>query len=259
MQQLAPKLEEQITTINNYDDIVLTDEETAEALRVGREKKALDIAKKEYWNKITAEPIIYRYTADGVKKALANSINSHGKKYVIDADNEYQVNQLCYYFAGDARFNGNLEKGIMLMGGLGVGKSHLMSFFFQNQMRCYRMASCRQIEGRWNANEPEVIDFYSREIGVAVNSNKFGHAQIGVCFDDLGTETIPSKRFGEEKNVMSEIIMARYENNIPFSFTHFTTNLTADKISALYGDRVRDRIKEMCNLIVFSSNAKSRR
>ena len=144
LQQLAPKLEEQITTINNYDDIVLTDEETAEALRVGREKKALDIAKKEYWNKITAEPIIYRYTSEGVKKALANSINSHGKKYVIDADNEYQVDQLCYYFAGDARFNGNLEKGIILMGGLGVGKSHLMSFFFQNQMRCYRMASCRQ-------------------------------------------------------------------------------------------------------------------
>jgi DNA replication protein DnaC len=252
-------LEEQITTINNYDEIQLTDEETAEALRAGREKKALDIAKKEYWNKITAEPIIYKYTAEALHGALENSITANGKKYVIDKDNEYQVEQLCYYFAGDARFNGNLSRGIMLMGGLGVGKSHLMSFFFQNQVRCYRMASCRQIEGRWNSGEPELIEFYSRELGVAVNSNKFGHNQIGFCFDDLGVETVPSKRFGEEKNVMAEIIMARYENGVPYGFTHITTNLTADKITALYGDRVRDRLKEMCNLITFSSTAKSRR
>ena len=268
-------MEEQITTTNDgeLDDIELTDEELLEAVRVAKECKLLAIRKSQYWEKITSPPNPVALTAESLITALAQSRNAKGRKYEIDADNERQVAQLCYYFSRDERFEGDLSKGILLMGGLGVGKSHLMSFFFHNQIRCYKMVSCRKLEGEWNTwnakNETEdPIDFYSREITVAINANRFGHNQIGVCFDDLGVETVPSKRFGEEKNVMAEIILGRYENGIHHQFTHFTTNLTLSNggnpnakpgIKELYGDRVLDRLKEMCNLIVFGSNAKSRR
>jgi DNA replication protein DnaC len=268
-------LEEQITTTNDgeLDDIELTDEELLAAVKVAKEIKLLAIRKSQYWERITASTTPPVISAESLYSALEQSRNAKGRRYEIDADNERQVSQLCYYFAGDERFEGDLSKGIVLMGGLGVGKSHLMSFFFHNQIRCYKMVSCRKLEGEWNTwsakNETEdPIEFHSREISVAVNANRFGHNQIGVCFDDLGVETVPSKRFGEEKNVMAEIILARYENGIHHQFTHFTTNLPLSNggnpnvkpgIKELYGDRVLDRLKEMCNLITFSTNAKSRR
>lgn len=259
-------MEEQITTTSDgdLDAVELTEEELQAAIRVAKEMKLLQIRKEKYWEKVTASSQCADFAFEDLYSALKQSRNPKGKQYVIDSDNERQALQLCYYFAGDERFEGDLSKGILLMGGLGVGKSHLMSTFFHNQIRCYKMVSCRKIEGDWNtwnakteAQDP--IEFYSREISVAVNSNRFGHQQIGVCFDDLGVETVPSKRFGEEKNVMAEIILGRYENGLNLQFTHFTTNLTLERIKVLYGDRVLDRLKEMCNLITFGSNAKSRR
>lgn len=268
-------MEEQITIANDgdaeLDAIELTQEELQAAIKIAKEAKLVSIRKAQYWERITAKSQYADLTFDDLIGALRQTRNAKGKPYVIDSDNERQVAQLCYYFAGDERFEGDLSKGILLMGGLGVGKSHLMSFFYHNKIMCYKMASCRKIEGDWNRWNPkneveDPIEFYSREITVAVNSNRYGHNQIGVCFDDLGVETCPSKRFGEEKNVMAEIILGRYESGLAYKFTHFTTNLPLTSnvpgqpgLKEKYGDRVLDRLKEMCNLIVFSSNAKSRR
>jgi DNA replication protein DnaC len=74
----------------------------------------------------------------------------------------------------------------------------------------------------------------------------------------LGTEA-NAKHYGHEKNVMAEIILNRYDNNLPYHCTHITTNLTADEIKAQYGTRVTDRIREMFNIIKFPVGAKSRR
>lgn len=136
------------------------------------------------------------------------------------------------------------------------------------------MSPCRAIENKWvnaHAEDPDVIKYYSGPIQGAINSNPYGHQQLAVCLDDLGTETVPSKRFGEEKNVMAEILLARYESLLyavnnespeinPMNYiTHVTTNLTGPKLIELYGDRINDRLKEMCNVIVFPNESKSRR
>jgi hypothetical protein len=41
--------------------------------------------------------------------------------------------------------------------------------------------------------------------------------------------------------------------------THLTTNLNSNDIEALYGIRVRSRMREMFNLIPYGSNAKDKR
>lgn len=207
------------------------------------------------------------YTASQLYSRLENSITSTGKRFVIDADNERQIQKLCLYFSQDPDFEKDdrmhHRKGIMLAGGLGVGKTHLMSFFFQNQVASYAMVPCGYIENKWiNAqkDDQEVIKYYSHNMTtVATNSNPFGHTEIGFCFDDLGTETIPSKRYGEEKNVMAEVLTNRYTNVKDFRHTHLTTNLTPAEIEKNYGDRLRDRFREMFNYITFDSSAKSRR
>lgn len=282
---MSPRLAEQVTqTMRDGDNLPLpelTAEEQDKILLEARKRKQAAIEQekynREYWQKITMEKPVPRYSAEELLTRLTLSRNTHGKRFVVDSENKAQVNTLCLYFSGDPRleeYGLSHDKGVLLIGPLGVGKSHLMSFFFQNQKASYVMAPCHKIEDEWANAKPEdrnVIVYYSQLVDGALNTNPYKHLKLGTCFDELGNETTPSKRFGEEKNVMQEIILRRYdraiaeinfqpsERQMPFYKTHFTTNLTADGVKTKYGDRVRDRLKEMCNMIVFPEDTKSRR
>lgn len=260
LEQLAPSSELKITP-HQYEDETLTEEETTEALRVAREKKSIERQKQEWFDKIKAQPVYRQYSAAELFKAVQQTRSHNGKRFILDNENEEQIRQLCLYFSNDKRFNGDLRKGLMLQGAVGTGKTHLMSFFQQNQHASFSVVQSRAIENNWiseSANdERKIIDYYSANRPVAFGENGFGHTSSGWCFDDVGTETHPSKRFGEDKNVMAEVILNRYDNKIPFNTTHLTTNLTSEEIEAHYGTRVRERIREMCNVITFTG--KSRR
>ena len=79
------------------------------------------------------------------------------------------------------------------------------------------------------------------------------------CFDDLGTEQ-QIKHFGNDCNVMVEILITRYEEFISNgSITHITTNLSASEIEKAYGNRVRSRLRQMFNLIAFDKETKDKR
>jgi DNA replication protein DnaC len=247
----------------------LTPEEEQAALYQARKSKYIRIEQekynREYWEKVTRTPVIPNLTAKELRNKLLLARTASGKRFVIEDDNMSQVNTLCLYFANDPKiedYGYSLNKGLMLMGGLGVAKTFLMSFFANNQKASYVMMPCRQIENKWlNAKkeDPDVIDHYSNVIQASVNHNAFGHQQLGLCMDDLGTEPVPSKRFGEEKNVMAEILLGRYERHgIDFSMTHITTNLTGEQIIDLYGDRINSRLIEMCNVVTFDG-VKNRR
>jgi len=270
MEQLAPLSDPgQLTTKNQYSDIVLTPEETAEALRLAREEKWVEQNKKEWFEKIKQQPIGY-VTASHMYQQLLLTRSRTGKPYKVDDDNNELVHRLCLYFAKDPAFNTekyDLKKGILLMGPSGCGKSHIMSFFFHNQNLSYRMAQCRDVCNEWlmegkikdMVEESEtVINRYSRMIDVPTNANPWRQTSIGLCFDDLGTEERQNS-FGTQKNVMAEIIMNRYDNKLPQNATHIVTNLGPDELEERYGTRFRDRLRESYNVIRFSKDAKSRR
>ncbi len=62
------------------------------------------------------------------------------------------------------------------------------------------------------------------------------------CFDDLGSEN-NTKYFGNDCNVMAEILLSQYDRFITHGTqTHITTNLSATEIEAFYGNRVRVRL-----------------
>jgi DNA replication protein DnaC len=59
---------------------------------------------------------------------------------------------------------------------------------------------------------------------------------------------------------MAEILLSRYDQFITKKMlTHLTTNLTSSEIDEIYGLRVRSRLREMFNLIAFSSDSKDKR
>ena len=51
---------------------------------------------------------------------------------------------------------------------------------------------------------------------------------------------------------MAEILLSRYDlMKYEGVITHATTNLNADELEKIYGNRVRSRLREMFNLISF--------
>jgi hypothetical protein len=75
------------------------------------------------------------------------------------------------------------------------------------------------------------------------------------CFDDLGAEQ-SLKYYGNECNIMAEILLSRYDIFIAQDMlTHITTNLSASEIENGYGSRVRSRMREIFNLISFNSSS----
>lgn len=249
--QLSPEGLSSEVSVEQYNEITLSTEQSAEALRLGREQEFLRLQREEYRKRLIASPQYPKFTADQLWAFF-------GMQYEIDCENEKIVWDLCRYFSGDPKFSGDLEKGILLAGNVGTGKSSIMQFFGRNQIFSYRLMSCRDVETEFSEKGYETIDTFSVNLPVSLNGNPFGHQVIGYCFDDMGTEG-NSKYFGKEKNMMAEVILNRYDRRLPKQSTHITTNLTASDITQIYGTRVTDRLKEMVNIIQFDPNAKSRR
>lgn len=237
--------------VSSEIDLIELDElEIEAALKLARETKYYMLKRQQYNEKIRKAHIAKKYTSSEI-------LGKFKQFLVADADNEKIVLNLCKYFAEEG-CDLDPDKGILLVGGVGIGKSTLMQFFSRNQKGMYRVISCREIESDFSSEGEKSVQNCSYNLTVSPSGNEFAHMEMGYCFDDLGTEA-NGKHYGKEKNVMAEIILNRYDNNIPFPFTHITTNLTARQIEDEYGQRVTDRMKQMFNIITFPTNAASRR
>lgn len=69
-----------------------------------------------------------------------------------------------------------------------------------------------------------------------------------LIIDDLGAEPRMAIHYGQRSCPLQEMLMRRYVA-YPEAKTYITTNLTMDEIAREYGDRVRSRLEEMCDVI----------
>ena len=182
----------------------------------------------------------------------------YGNQFKI-LENDYEIiYKLMAYFLKDEQtcfqFNIDLNKGIMLSGPIGCGKTSLMNLmkFLSKPDNKFYIKPCRDISYEFIQEGYEVIHKYSK-------GKLYVSEPKTICFDDLGTEK-NLKYFGNECNVMAEILLSRYDvfiaKKIP---THITTNLSASEIETAYGNRVRSRLRSMINLIAFDKSIKDKR
>lgn len=168
------------------------------------------------------------------------------------------IYKLIAYFVKDEstcfQYGINLNKGILLSGPIGCGKTTLMNLMknLAPTEHKFYIKPCRDISFEFIQEGYEIIHKYSK--GKLYQSDP-----KTICFDDLGTEN-NLKYFGNECNVMAEIILSRYDIFISKKIqTHITTNLSASEIETAYGNRVRSRLRNMLNLIAFDKNTKDKR
>lgn len=227
-------------------------------MRLARQAKHFRIEREKYSARLLESPVVKTYSTVELMNLLPNLIK-------IDEHNKEVIKLLSQFFAADEAFEQTegmkLTKGIILFGGVGVGKTTLMRAFGRNQRASYVLRMCREIEDEFSMKDggDRILKQYSAPLYPKdIVDNPFGHRAFGICFDDLGTEPL-SKFYGKDANVMAEIILNRYDKELPNIMTHITTNLSVKEIEDKYGSRVTDRMREMFNLISFPPEAKSRR
>lgn len=188
----------------------------------------------------------------------AKGTKLYGNHFKIQETDYPILYKLIAYFLKDQQtcyqLNINLEKGILLTGPIGCGKTtlmHLMKHLTPTENK-FSIKPCRDISFEFIQDGYQIIHKYS--IGKLYQSEPRTY-----CFDDLGTEN-NLKYYGNECNVMAEILLSRYDLYISKKLqTHITTNISASEIETHYGNRVRSRLRTMLNLIAFDKTTPDKR
>lgn len=169
--------------------------------------------------------------------------------FVINDTNKEIIYTLLLYFLQDPSFDryGNikneasLEKGILIHGDYGVGKTQLFSI-----IRSIGKELCEfNYTDFWfsQISAGSFVDQYmkaTKSYGVDFDLDKYYRGKLYI--DDLGHE---KKAFNRDE-IFADILFERNRNR---SKTFVTTNLNPTDLSDKYGERIGDRLLEMFNII----------
>lgn len=256
--------------LDTYSHIRLTEEEIIEAMIWAKRKKEA-ILKDQEMKRIAAEnrKLFVETQWDYKTTYSFMQYKSNGLfdgKFIIDENNEIIFKILCLYFSKDQRFvkmaeeigvkNPTLEKGILLAGVIGTGKTWMMKLFSKNQRQCFFIRDCPKIaetfanqskEDRDKGKDPLQLFYHPPALPVNDTDN-FLHTHLGLCLDDMGKEEIKNF-YGNRKNVIGDLIETRYSLGNTGIMLHGNTNLSMPQFKDFYGDRVGSRVREIMNVI----------
>lgn len=145
-----------------------------------------------------------------------------------------------------------LKKGVMLYSkGYGQGKT----LFFN--IVSHRANRLKNIKLYTHTSAKELAEIFAKKGQDALN-------QIIECrnlfIDDLGEEEVSRKHYGDEMNVLTKVLLKRYELWVEKNYcTYLTTNLTLEEIAERYDGKVSDRILQMTEPIEFTFTKNSLR
>lgn len=176
-----------------------------------------------------------------------------GQKFRIYREDRTTLRKLCVYFIKDKdgckKYDLDPEKGLLLSGPVGCGKTSLMRLLphLVPHQLWYEVISCRNTVFGFNHIGYKTIEDYG--------------CSGSYCFDDLGVEPV-GRFYGHDCNVMGEIMISRtdlfLQSKGKFK-TYASTNLNAEELEEMYGIRVRSRMRQLFNLISFDSKTKDKR
>jgi DNA replication protein DnaC len=201
------------------------------------------------------------------KVSIQQKITEIGKTiiphFMIKGEDVNLYNALAWYFLGRSKFENldptfSLKKGLFLQGNTGLGKSLSMKIMQSfagetNKNKSFRFFLTTDVVSDYSMYGEQSLlkhgkhSFRRNRINGALQKD----CPIAICYDDLGSEQKVASYYGNEKQVMNEIILKRYDLFISHGLiTHFTSNYDGDAIAEYYGERILSRIREMCNEIV---------
>lgn len=156
---------------------------------------------------------------------------------------------LIRWFHADPAFNGDIEKGFIIQGPTGTGKTLAMKVMgiyrtiddikFIKDNRTYKMnfEIC-------NVNDIVTCFVGNSFDGIQIYSNRYV-----LCLDDIGNEIEQVKYYGNTLDVIGHILSERYSKRL---LTFGTTNYNNEMLEDKYGDRIMSRMYALFNFIILN-------
>lgn len=251
-----------------YKDIELNPEEMMEAIIWGKQKKEARLREEKLKSKQEENRKAITFTKWDFEQTrgymMFRASELFEGKFLLDEENTQLFNLLSYYFSEDKEFatlavtmgvyNPSLDKGIMIAGNFGTGKTWMMKLFSKNKRQVFHVKNAKYIANMFETDgEIAAVEFESKIKNAVNDKSAFYHEYAGLCIDDIGTEDV-KVHYGNKRNVIGDIIENRYTKGNAGIFLHATTNLTADQLKSFYGERVTSRMREIFNFIDFSAS-----
>lgn len=256
MQRLKPDslTEEELAAIADYE----------EGVKPTEEQKA---KRAEYAQKVFAESkeSNFEFDKDWLWQLFTGTWKEQNELgFEVTNETIENLKPVMYYFLRDDKFfqcsrltdfsKPSFDKGLLIMGGYGNGKSSIMQAF--NSILCHHPKLSFAL---YDANDI-VLDYEQTDSPEDRRTLLRPLLNGRAHFDDLKTESIASN-YGK-KNIFKDVLEIRYKNKL---LTHVTCNymqghsgdvqMGLEEFGVKYGGRVYDRIKEMFNVIEFKGKS----
>ena len=169
------------------------------------------------------------------------------KSFVVDKNNEPVIQQLHYYATNNSAFDGDLNKGILLQGKYGCGKTILLETYSMLHNHIVR---------KFGLNHPLLLFVKSVELQEQIRKqsvNKF--VRRPMIIDEFGRESKTIQDYGNIIRPISELLSLRSDLG---TLTHGTSNFTLQTLSTeeFYGRMIGDRLKMMFNFITLHGESR---
>ena len=160
------------------------------------------------------------------------------EELILSTEFKEVIGQMVLWYSNDKRFKLDMNKGIILRGNCGTGKTMLLETFLD----------IIEFGDKRNAILIHVRDLQNLYISMDLDQIEILKKRFLLMIDDVGVENSEVKNYGNVMEPFNDIFDYRYRNNLE---TIISTNLTPEKIKEIYGDRILDRFKESFNEYVF--------
>ena len=188
-------------------------------------------------------------------KGILNILKYLQPNFKITEQNKEIIGWMLDYFTGSENSHYDLNKGLFVIGNVGSGKTLLFDAF-----KIYT-AQVIQTNSFIFHNAKNIIDNAGKEGIVTVNNiNYIDQFPTVIYIDDIGKDSENVTHYGTKFNVLEQLFDERYLIFSRFNkLTHVSTNLKANEIKVVYGERIADRMSEMFNVVTLKSNESFRK
>jgi DNA replication protein DnaC len=172
---------------------------------------------------------------------------NQNRNFIIDDNNEPIIKQLYYFATNNPSFEGDLNKGILLQGKYGCGKTVLLETYSLLHNHIVR---------KFSLNYPVLLFFKSVELQEQIikqSVNAFVRKPL--IIDEFGRESKTVQVYGNITRPLSELLILRSDAG---TLTHGTTNFILNTLSSdeFYGGMIGDRLKTMFNFITLQGESR---
>jgi len=173
-----------------------------------------------------------------------NILLSLGKEshFLVDDTNRELLNQLKLWLYNSKKCEYNLNKGFLLLGSVGIGKTLILETFCKLYTRIAK-----------EINFPIIKIYNSRELIELVKTEMINLKRVNIFIDDLGKEPNLVKNYGTAEKPIAELFYYRSRYN---SFTFATANYNMERFAEFYGSSIADRFIEIFNIIEIKGESK---